>query len=107
MRPQVAVGKRFEGPREIAAGWTTFRFTNASSMIHFGIIDVPPDGVTAEEFSSCRASMTKGGDLGEFGPGLMVGAIDKICFEEEVGVVLVNGANVTMRSTRPSSRTSK
>ena len=41
----------------------------------------------AEEFSSCRASMTKGGDLGEFGPGLMVGAIDKICFEEEVGVV--------------------
>jgi peptidyl-prolyl cis-trans isomerase C len=41
----------------------------------------------AEEFSSCRASMNKGGDLGEFGPGLMVGPVDKICFEEEVGVV--------------------
>ena len=41
----------------------------------------------AEEFSSCRASMKKGGDLGEFGPGMMVGPFDKICFEEEVGAV--------------------
>lgn len=41
----------------------------------------------AEEFSSCRASMKKGGDLGEFGPGMMVGPFDKVCFEEEVGVV--------------------
>lgn len=41
----------------------------------------------AEEFSSCRATMKKGGDLGEFGPGMMVGPFDKICFEEEVGVV--------------------
>eukprot|EP00977_Amphora_coffeiformis_P019330 scaffold7167_cov165-Amphora_coffeaeformis.AAC.11 len=41
----------------------------------------------AQEYSSCRASMNKGGDLGEFGPGMMVGPFDKICFEEEVGVV--------------------
>jgi peptidyl-prolyl cis-trans isomerase C len=41
----------------------------------------------AEEYSSCRATNTKGGDLGEFGPGLMVGPFDKVCFEEEVGKV--------------------
>ena len=41
----------------------------------------------AQEFSSCRASMNKGGDLGEFGPGMMVGPFDKVCFEEEVGKV--------------------
>lgn len=41
----------------------------------------------AKEFSSCRASMDKGGDLGEFGPGMMVGPFDKVCFEEDVGVV--------------------
>lgn len=41
----------------------------------------------AKEFSSCRASMKKGGDLGEFGPGMMVGPFDKVCFEEDVGVV--------------------
>jgi len=47
-----AVGKTFQGPTEIPAGWTTFRFVNASGMVHFGIIDVPPDGVTAERFST-------------------------------------------------------
>jgi peptidyl-prolyl cis-trans isomerase C len=41
----------------------------------------------AEQFSSCRASSKVGGDLGEFGPGMMVGPFDKVCFEEEVGVV--------------------
>lgn len=41
----------------------------------------------AKQFSSCRASMKVGGDLGEFGPGLLVKPIDKVCFEEEVGVV--------------------
>ena len=46
-----AVGKTFEGPGKIPSGWTTFRFVNASSMIHFAIIDVPPDGVTAQEMS--------------------------------------------------------
>ena len=40
----------------------------------------------AEEFSSCRSS-AKGGDLGVFCPGMMVKQFDKICFEDEVGVV--------------------
>ena len=41
----------------------------------------------AKEFSSCRTSKV-GGNLGEpFGAGVMVDSIDKICFEEEVGVV--------------------
>ncbi len=46
-----AVGKTFEGPGKIPSGWTTFKFVNASSMIHFAIIDVPPAGVTAQEMS--------------------------------------------------------
>jgi len=54
-QPQVveirAVGKTFQGPSEIPSGWTTFRFVNASSMIHFALIDVPPAGVTTREMS--------------------------------------------------------
>ncbi|MGD8929893.1 MAG: hypothetical protein PVI22_13040, partial [Lysobacterales bacterium] len=46
-----AVGKKFEGPSEIPSGWTTFKFVNASSMIHFAIIDVPPPGVTMQQMS--------------------------------------------------------
>jgi hypothetical protein len=46
-----AVGKTFEAPGEIKAGWTTFKFVNASPMIHFAIIDVPPEGVTAQVMS--------------------------------------------------------
>lgn len=46
-----AVGKTFQGPSEIPSGWITFRFTNASSMIHFAIIDVPPEGVTVQMLS--------------------------------------------------------
>ena len=50
-----AVGKTFEGPSEIPSGWTTFKFINASSMIHFAMIDVPPEGVTAQLFSDTVA----------------------------------------------------
>lgn len=46
-----AVGKTFEGPSEIPSGWTTFRFVNASPMIHFAMIDVPPEGITVQEMS--------------------------------------------------------
>lgn len=46
-----AVGKTFEGPAEIRSGWTTFQFVNASNMIHFAMIDVPPEGITAKEFT--------------------------------------------------------
>ncbi len=46
-----AVGMTFVGSSEIPAGWTTFKFVNASSMIHFAMIDVPPEGVTAQIFT--------------------------------------------------------
>jgi hypothetical protein len=46
-----AVGMTFEGSSEIPSGWTTFRFVNASSMIHFALIDVPPEGISAQEFT--------------------------------------------------------
>lgn len=46
-----AVGKTFEGPSEIPSGWTTFRFINSSSMVHFAMIDVPPEGITTQEMS--------------------------------------------------------
>jgi len=47
-----AVGMTFEGPSEIPSGWTTFRFTNASPMIHFALIDAPPPGVSVERLSA-------------------------------------------------------
>ncbi len=54
-QPQVveirAVGKTFEAPKEIPSGWTTFKFVNASSMIHFAMIDAPPEGITAKIMS--------------------------------------------------------
>ena len=40
----------------------------------------------AREWSGCPSSKN-GGDLGEFGPGMMVVNFDKVCFNEEVGVV--------------------
>jgi peptidyl-prolyl cis-trans isomerase C len=40
----------------------------------------------ASQFSTCP-SAKKGGDLGSFGPGMMVRDFDKICFNEAVGVV--------------------
>lgn len=47
-----AVGMTFEGPSTIPSGWTTLRFVNASSMIHFALIDVPPAGITTELFTN-------------------------------------------------------
>lgn len=47
-----AVGMTFEGPSEIPSGWTTFKFVNASSMIHFALVDVPPAGITTEIFTN-------------------------------------------------------
>jgi hypothetical protein len=46
-----AVGKTFEGPAEIPSGWTTFRFVNASSMLHFAMIDVPPAEASMAELN--------------------------------------------------------
>ncbi|MDF1881246.1 peptidylprolyl isomerase [Sulfurimonas sp. MAG313] len=42
----------------------------------------------AKENSSCP-SKAQGGDLGEFGPGQMVPQFDKVCFNDELGVVHV------------------
>jgi peptidyl-prolyl cis-trans isomerase C len=40
----------------------------------------------AKQHSSCPSGQA-GGDLGSFGPGMMVPEFDKVCFNEAVGVV--------------------
>lgn len=40
----------------------------------------------AKEFSKCPSGM-RGGDLGEFGPGMMVPEFDTVVFNGDVGVV--------------------
>ena len=42
--------------------------------------------VVAREHSTCPSS-AQGGDLGEFGPGMMVPEFDTVVFNEAVGVV--------------------
>jgi peptidyl-prolyl cis-trans isomerase C len=42
--------------------------------------------VVARENSTCPSS-AQGGDLGEFGPGMMVPEFDTVVFNEAVGVV--------------------
>jgi hypothetical protein len=57
-----AVGKTFEGPAEIPSGWTTFRFVNASSMLHFAMIDVPPAEATMAELNDLMLSFQEAMD---------------------------------------------
>lgn len=40
----------------------------------------------AKEHSSCPSS-AQGGDLGEFGPGMMVPEFDKVVFSAPIGIV--------------------
>lgn len=40
----------------------------------------------AKEFSQCPSGQ-KGGDLGSFGPGMMVPEFDRVVFNEEVGKI--------------------
>jgi peptidyl-prolyl cis-trans isomerase C len=40
----------------------------------------------AAQISECPSN-AKGGDLGAFGPGRMVMNFDRVCFNEEIGVV--------------------
>lgn len=40
----------------------------------------------AKQNSSCPSGKS-GGDLGSFGPGMMVKEFDDVCFNEDVGVV--------------------
>ncbi len=42
--------------------------------------------VLAKEHSSCPSGQ-KGGDLGEFGPGMMVREFDEVVFSADVGAV--------------------
>ena len=42
--------------------------------------------VAASEFSQCPSGK-QGGDLGSFGPGMMVPEFDQVVFNEEVGKV--------------------
>lgn len=44
-----AVGLDFFGPSEVAPGWTTFRFANASDMTHFAVVQRLPEGIGAED----------------------------------------------------------
>ena len=41
----VASGRTFQAPDSISAGWTTFRFTNGSDVVHFAAVEHLPDGV--------------------------------------------------------------
>ena len=43
-------------------------------------------GDMARQYSTCPSGRS-GGELGEFSPGMMVPEFDKVCFNEEVGVV--------------------
>jgi peptidyl-prolyl cis-trans isomerase C len=43
-------------------------------------------GAMAMQYSQCP-SARQGGALGEFGPGMMVPEFDRVCFNDEVGVV--------------------
>jgi len=50
-------GMLFEGPDEIASGWTTIRLNNMSGMTHFALIYRLPDGVTAEQVRDEAANL--------------------------------------------------
>ncbi len=50
------------------------------------IVDGADFGDVARAHSSCP-SKAQGGDLGSFGPGMMVPEFDKVVFNEAVGVV--------------------
>ncbi|MCW8962960.1 MAG: peptidylprolyl isomerase [Gammaproteobacteria bacterium] len=50
------------------------------------IADGADFGEIARQHSKCPSGQ-QGGDLGEFGPGMMVPEFDRVVFNEEVGVV--------------------
>ena len=45
----VAVDRTFQAPDSAPAGWTTFRFSNASTMTHFAVVEHMPAGIGIEE----------------------------------------------------------
>lgn len=56
------------------------------SNIKQQIADGANFAVLAKQHSSCPSG-ARGGDLGEFGPGMMVKEFDRVVFNDEVGVV--------------------
>jgi hypothetical protein len=44
-----AVERTFQAPDSVPAGWTTFRFRNASTMTHFAVVERMPDGIGIAE----------------------------------------------------------
>lgn len=36
-------------PEEVPAGWTTFRFHNRSDEVHFGVLELLPEGITVQD----------------------------------------------------------
>jgi hypothetical protein len=45
----VVTGHSFDMPESIRSGWTTFRLHNQSSEVHFGLLDLLPDGKTVDD----------------------------------------------------------
>jgi len=50
-----AVGLTFQAPDEIPSGWTTFRLSNETDMIHFGYIYRVPEGKGIEDHPGLAA----------------------------------------------------
>ncbi|MGD8320193.1 MAG: hypothetical protein PVJ02_07060 [Gemmatimonadota bacterium] len=44
-----AVDRTFQGPDSVEAGWVTIRFTNASTMTHFAVVERMPEGYGVAE----------------------------------------------------------
>jgi hypothetical protein len=44
-----AIGLQFQGPTEVAPGWTTFRFRNQSGLTHFAVLERVPEGIGVAE----------------------------------------------------------
>jgi len=59
--PITASGLSFEAPDDIPAGWTTLRFTNASGMTHFALLERLPDGVGVADHQSDVAPLFQKG----------------------------------------------
>ena len=45
----VVTGHEIRMPDELPSGWTTFRFHNRSDEVHFGLLDLLPEGITVED----------------------------------------------------------
>jgi len=45
----VARGLTFEAPDSIPSGWTTFRFVNEASMVHFAAVERLPPGISVKD----------------------------------------------------------